>query len=149
MVLEEKSFEHYQCFFTIIDPLEKQIWINSKGWKLAKWLWRRMSLNAVNIFLLFYHFQLPLETGALIWKKLNHFHIYMYKKALCQLSLVKIDPVVLEKKIFKCCQCFRNIIMSISLGKWCSPYLNKFEFLLPEDSLRQVLVKLAQWFWRR
>jgi hypothetical protein len=64
-------------------------------------------------------------------------------------SLVKIDMVVLEKKIFKWPH-------PIFIFLWLSPlvrdlafYLNKLEFLSPKDNVYQVWLNLACWFSRR
>ena len=65
-------------------------------------------------------------------------------------SLVKIGPVVLEKKIFFN---FVNVFWLFSnylpLEKGGALYLNKLESPSPKDALCQVWLKLAQWFWRR
>ena len=53
-------------------------------------------------------------------------------------SLVDIGLTVLEKKIFKSCQCIFTILQ-----------LSPFESPLPKDALCQVRLKLAQWFLRR
>ena len=44
---------------------------------------------------------------------------------------------------------FRNFVNISPLEKGGSLHLNKFESLLTKDTLCQVLMKLAQWFWRR
>ena len=65
------------------------------------------------------------------------------------LSLVEIDPVVLEKKIIKFRQCiFTNSLLSL-LEKGGALHLNKLESPLLKDALYQVWLKLAQWIWRR
>ena len=71
-----------------------QVWL-----KLAQWLWRRRFLNFVNVFSLF-HYYLPLEKGGP--PRIPFTQGYFVP------SLVKIDPVVLEKKIFKSCQFIFN-----------------------------------------
>ena len=66
------------------------------------------------------------------------------------ISFVVTGPVVLEKKIFKICQCiFSNFVM-ISPWKWGRAlHLNKFESPSPKDDFCQVTLKLAQRFWKR
>ena len=63
--------------------------------------------------------------------------------------LVEIGPVVLEK-ILKFRKCvfsrFRNYL---PVEKGGVLYLNKLEYPSPKDSLCQVQLKLAQWFWVR
>ena len=64
-------------------------------------------------------------------------------------SLVEIGQVILEK-IFKI---FVNVLLLFPFYlhsvKSIILYLNKPKFPLPKDSLWQVWVKLAPWFWRR
>ena len=66
------------------------------------------------------------------------------------LSLVKIDPVVLEKKIFfnfvNLFLLFRNYL---PLEKGGVLHLNKFDSPSTKDALCQVWLKLVQWFLRR
>ena len=64
-------------------------------------------------------------------------------------SLVEIDPVVLEKKIFQICQCISQFRNYLSLEKGEALHLNKIESPSPKDALCPVWLKLAQWFWRR
>ena len=54
-------------------------------------------------------------------------------------SLVEIDPVDLEKEIFKSCQLETGVAL----------YLNNLESPSSKDAVNQVWSKLAQWFWRR
>ena len=55
----------------------------------------------------------------------------------------------LEKKIFKCCH-FTCIISQLFLfGKGVGLHLNKFESPSPRNNLCHVLLRLAQWLWRR
>jgi hypothetical protein len=59
------------------------------------------------------------------------------------------DLLVLEKKIFKKFQfTFTRLLLS-PLEEVQPPFFNKLESPLPKDDLRQVWLKLAQWFWRR
>ena len=50
---------------------------------------------------------------------------------------------------FKSCQCNLAILQLSPLGKGRALYLNKLESPSPRDTLWQVWLKLAQWFWRR
>ena len=65
------------------------------------------------------------------------------------LSLVEIGQAVLEKKILK----FVNVVSPfrnyLPFGKDVALDLNKLESPSPKDTLCQVWLKLAQWFWRR
>jgi hypothetical protein len=64
--------------------------------KLAFWFWRRRFLKIFSVFLLFCDY-LPLEKGNPL--HLNNLESPPPKDDLCQVpSLVKIGPVVLEKK---------------------------------------------------
>ena len=88
-------------------PLPKdalcQVWL-----KLAQWFWRRRFLNLVNVFSLFRNY-LPFEKGLAL--NLNKLESPSPKDALIKFvpSLVKIGPVVLEKKILKILQCIFTI----------------------------------------
>ena len=64
------------------------------------------------------------------------------------LSLVKIGPIVLEK-IFKWTIPFLHFCYYLPFEEDLALYLNKFEFHSPKDSLYQVWLNLACWFWRR
>ena len=79
-----------------------------------------------------------------IWKKLNPFSQGCFLP-----SLVEIDSVVLEKKIFKFCQCIFSIKNYLPWEKGGALHLNKLESPSPKDALCQVWLKLAQWFWRK
>ena len=62
------------------------------------------------------------------------------------LSLVEINPVVLENKIFK----FRQCILAnyLPLEKGGTLHLKKRESHLPKNALFQIWLKLAHCFWR-
>ena len=63
-------------------------------------------------------------------------------------SLVEIGPVVLEKKFFKSCQ-FIFIISQLSpLWEESGLSFEQTWIPLPRNTLCQVSLKLAQWFWR-
>ena len=87
--------------------------------KLAQWFWRGEFFYFVNVFLLFCNY-LPLEKGGVL--HLNKLESPSPKDALW---LVEIGPVVLEKKIYKFCQCIfaiwfvKNYIMlKRNWGTW-------------------------------
>ena len=64
-------------------------------------------------------------------------------------SLVEIDPEVLEKKIFKVFDRILLFLLNLPLLKGVALHLNRLESPPPKDALCRVLLKLAQWFWRR
>ena len=64
-------------------------------------------------------------------------------------SLIEISPVVLESNIFKIRQCIFAISKLSPLEKGGALHLNILESPLAKDTLCQVWMKLAQWFWRR
>ena len=61
-------------------------------------------------------------------------------------NLVKIGPVVLEKKILKFVNVFSLFSNYLPLEKGGALHLNKTEFPSPKIALCQVGLKLAQWF---
>ena len=63
--------------------------------------------------------------------------------------MIEIGSVVFEKKTFKIRQCYFAISLLSPLVRGVALHLNKIESLLPSHALGQVLLKLAQWFWRR
>ena len=66
------------------------------------------------------------------------------------ISLVEIDPVLLEKKkIFKFHQCVFAISNYLPLDKGMALSFNKLESSAPKYGLCQVWLELAQWFLRR
>ena len=65
-------------------------------------------------------------------------------------SLAEIGPVVLEKKIFfNFVNVFLLFCNYLPLEYGRALHLNKLESPPPKDTLCQVWLKLAQWFWRR
>jgi hypothetical protein len=64
-------------------------------------------------------------------------------------SLIEIGLLVLEKKIFKNLQCIFTLLLLSPLREEQSPSYKQFKIPSPKDDLRQVWLKLAQWFWRR
>jgi hypothetical protein len=65
-------------------------------------------------------------------------------------SLIEINWLVLEKKIFRNFLCIFTLLQLFSLGEGQSPSFEQFRIPYTlNDELCQVLLKLAQWFWRR
>jgi hypothetical protein len=66
------------------------------------------------------------------------------------LSLVKIGPVVLEKKIFKWPHPIFTFLWLSPLWRGPGPlFVQKLEFPSSKDNLYQVWLNLVCWFWRR
>ena len=63
-------------------------------------------------------------------------------------SLAEIGPVILEENICKLRQGFFAISFLSHLGKGRALHLDKIELPLNKDTLCQVWLKLANWFWR-
>jgi hypothetical protein len=63
-------------------------------------------------------------------------------------TLIKIGPVVLEKKSFKWPHPIFAFCDYLPVEKDLALYLNKLEFPPPKD-VYQVWLNLACWFWRR
>ena len=72
-----------------------------------------------------------------------------FTKGCFMQSLDEIGPVVQEKKIFKFCPYIFTILYYLLLERDVALHLNKLEFPSSKDTLCQVWLKLAQWFWRR
>ena len=64
-------------------------------------------------------------------------------------SLVEIDPVVLEKKIFKVFDIILIFLLLSPIGKGVTLHLNKLESPPPKNALCQAWLKLTKWFLRR
>jgi hypothetical protein len=115
-----------------------QVWLN-----LGSWLLRRFFKN-FSVFLLFCYY-LPLERG-------NPLHLNKLKfppQGWFMPSLVKIGPVVLEKKIFKWARpIFTFFLDYLPLEEDLALYLNKLEFPSHKNDVYQVWLNLARWFWR-
>jgi hypothetical protein len=63
--------------------------------------------------------------------------------------LIEFGLLDLKKKIFKNFQYIFTLLLLSPLGEGLSPLRKKLKCPLPKDDLCQVLLKLAQWFWRR
>ena len=64
------------------------------------------------------------KDGALPWTNLNYLIPYTQECVKNEPSLVKISPVVLEKRIFKFRQYIFTLLILSSLGKECCPWTN-------------------------
>ena len=84
------------------------------------------------------------RAGSFIWTNFNPLHPRM----LCAKFGWNWSSSSGEK-IFKSCQFILLIPDYLPFGKGVALYLNKLEFPSPKDTLCQVWLKLAQWFWRR
>ena len=67
-------------------------------------------------------------------------------KQSCDYIYHEIGPVVL-KKVFKFCQCILAFLNYLPLEKGRIFHLNKLECPSPENSLCQVWLKMAHWFF--
>ena len=119
----------------------------SRVWlKLAQWFLRRRFFYFVNVFSLF-RIYLSLQKGVTL-----HFNKLEFSspKGYFVPRLFEIRPVVLMKFIFKFHQFLFRYFVIISPWKRPRSFIlkEKLEFPSPIDALFQVLLKLAQWFWR-
>ena len=112
---------------------------------MAQWFWRRRFLKVVNLFSLFPNY-LPLEKGVAL--RLNKIESPSPKDALCQVWL-KLAPWFWRRRFLKVVNL--SLLFPNYLPFWIglALHLNKFESPLPWDTLYQVWLKLAPWFWRR
>ena len=108
--------------------------------EIGKVVLEKKILNFINVFSLFCNYP-PLEKkeGPFIWTNLNSLTQGYYVP-----SLIEIASVVL----FKVHQCYFAICY-LPLESGTVLHLNKLESHSPRYDLCQVLLKLAQWFWRR
>ena len=88
----------------------------------------------------------PLEKGGSL--HLNKFESLLTKDTLCQV-LMKLAQWFWRRRFLKNINVFSQFGNYLLLEKGGSLHLNKFESPLTKDTLCQVLLKLAQWFWRR
>ena len=112
---------------------------------MAQWFWRRRFLNFINVFSLFRNY-LPLEKGVTLL--LNKVEFPSPKDALCQVWL-KLAQWFWRRRFLKVVNLFLKFPNYLPFGKGVALHLNKLEFSWPRDTLCQVWLKLAQWFWRR
>jgi hypothetical protein len=119
------------------------IWIN------FDWIWLASSgeddLNKIfSVFLLFCYY-LPLERDIPL--HLNKLESHPQRWFVP--SLIKIGPVVLEKMILKDPIPFLHFCDYLPFEEDLVLYFNKRESPLSRDTLYQVWLNLASWFWRR
>ena len=113
--------------------------------KLAQWFWRRRFFKNINVFSQFGNYLLLEKGGSL---HLNKFESLLTKDTLCQV-LMKLAQWFWRRRFLKNINVFSQFGNYFLLEKGGSLHLNKFESPLSKDTLCQVLLKLAQWFWRR
>ena len=112
--------------------------------KLAQWFWRREFFNFVNVFSLFYNY-LPLEKGGAL--HLNKLISPSPKDALFKVWL-KLAQWFWRRRFLNFVNVFSLFRNYLPLEKGGALCLNKLESPLPKNDLYQVLLKLAQCFWR-
>ena len=117
-----------------------QVWL-----KMAQWFWRRRFLNFINVFSLF-HYYLPFEKGGAL--HLNKHEFPSPRNTLCQVWLKQAQQFW-RRRFLKVVNLFLLIPNYLPFGKGVALHLNKLESPSPKDTLCQVWLKLAQWFWRR
>ena len=128
-----------------LNKLESPSCTRGFGWNWLSGSWEKISLNFVNVFLLFCYY-LPLEKDAVLY--LNKLESPSPKDALCQVWLMLAHWFLRRR--------FLNFVNAFSLFRNYLPWeksgalqLNKLKFPAPLDTLYQVWLKLVQWFWRR
>ena len=115
--------------WTNLNSLHPRMLCAQFGWNWPKGSWEEEFLNFFNVFSIF--------RNSLLGPSFEQTWI-LYTKGCFVPSLVEIGPVVLEKKIFKFCQCIFAISQLSTLGKGRVLHLNKLEFTSPKDALCQV-----------
>ena len=138
----EKGGAHYLNKIESPSPKDAlcQVWL-----QLAQWFWRRRFLNFINVFSLFHNY-LPLEKGRAL--HLNKLESPLPKNVLCQVWL-KLAQQFWRRRFLKIVNLFLLFLNYLPFGKGVAFHLNKLESPSPRDTLCQVWLKLAQWFWRR
>ena len=111
--------------------------------QLDQWFWRRV-FKVFNVFLLF-HSYLPFEKRVTLHliKKLE---LSSPKDALCQVWL-KLDQWF-WRRFLKFVDLFLLFLNYLQFEMGMSLHLNKLECPSLKDTLCQILLKLAHWFWR-
>ena len=99
-----------------------------------------LRINFVNVFSQICIY-LPLEKGV----SLSMPYIEEYFEP----NLVEIGLTVLDEKFLKFRQVFLLFRSNLPLELVEALHLHKLECPLPKDTLCQVRLKVAQWFWRR
>ena len=108
------------------------------------WFWR-IFFKVFNVFLLFYNY-LPFEKGVAL--HLNKLESPPFKDVLCQVWL-KLAQWFWRRRSFKVFNVFLLFPNNLSFEKSIALHLNKLESSLLRDTLCQVKLKSAWWFWRR
>ena len=104
----------------------------------------RKDLNFVNVFSLFYNY-LPLKMGGTL--HLNKLFSPSPKDALWQVWLKLVQWFL--RRFLNFVDVFSLFRNYLPLEKGGTFHLNKLESPWPKDAFCQVLLKLAQWFWRK
>ena len=115
------------------------------GWDWLSGSWEEDFLISSIYFCYFVIISPWKKAGALLWTKLES---PSPKDALCQVWL-KLDQWFLRRRFFNFVNVFLLFHNYLHLEKGEALNLNKLEFPSPKDTLCQVWLKLAQWFWRR
>ena len=119
-----------------------QVWL-----KLAQWFWRSKKILKFHQCIFVISWLSFLGKGQDPSFEQNWIQFTM--PGCFVLSLVEIGQAVLEKKILKFVNVFSPFRNYLPFGKDVALDLNKLESPSPKDTLCQVWLKLAQWFWRR
>ena len=134
---------YWNFIWTNWNPLHPMMLCAKFGWNWL-WFWRRF-LNFVSVFSPFRNY-LPLEKG---WAfLLNKLESLSPRDTLCQVWL-KLAQLFWRRRFLKVVNLFLLFPNYLPFGKGVALHLNKLESPSPRDTLCQVLLKLAQWFWRR
>ena len=85
------------------------------------------------------------RAGSFIWTNMNSL---LTKDTLCQ-DWLKLAQWFWRRRFLNFVNLFLLFLNYLRLEKAEALHLNKLEFPLHKDALRQVWLKLVQWFWRR
>ena len=113
--------------------------------KLAQWFLRRRFLNFIDVLSLFRNY-LPFVKGGAI--RLNKLESPSSKDALCQVKL-KLAPWFWRRRFLNFVNVFSLFHYHLPLEKGGALNLIKLESPSPRETLCQVWLKLAHWFWRK
>ena len=109
------------------------------------WIWAAGSLKIFSVFLLFRYY-LPLRMDNPL--HLNKLESPPSKDDLCQVWL-KLVKWIWSRRFLNDSTPFWHFCNYLSLEEDLALYLNKLKFPWPKNSLYQVWLNLACWFWRR
>jgi hypothetical protein len=90
--------------------------------------------------------KLPFEENLTLYVKRT---LIPFNQGQFMPSLVEIGLLVLEKMFFFIFQCILTLLLLSPLKKGYPLRWNKLKSPSPKNDLRQVWLKLAQWFWKR